>query len=182
MNIGAAAKAAGVSAKMVRHYEQIGLVPAAERTDAGYRQYSERDVSVLRFIRQSRNLGFSIPQIADLLGLWSNGHRTSREVKAVARRHLDDLAERLREMAAMKAALERLVTSCLGSEDPHCAILAELAAESPAAPEPRRAGRRPLRKTPARQPGEVNHADAAASPHADLMAWIRNAHAAHGSH
>ena len=72
MNIGEAAAAAGVSAKMIRHYEQIGLVPAATRTDSGYRQSSERDVSILRFIRQSRQLGFSMEQIADLLGLWSN--------------------------------------------------------------------------------------------------------------
>lgn len=182
MNIGQAAKAAGVSAKMVRHYEQIGLVPAAERTEAGYRQYSEREVSVLRFIRHSRSLGFSIPQIADLLGLWSNGRRTSREVKEVASRHLEDLAETMCEMAAMKAALERLVTSCHGSDDPHCAILAELAAESPAAPEPGSVGQQPLRKTPARQPRKATQADAAASPHTDLMAWTRNVHVAHGSH
>jgi Cu(I)-responsive transcriptional regulator len=150
MNIGEAARAVGVSAKMVRYYEQIGLVPAAERTDAGYRQYSDRDVCVLRFIRQSRSLGFSIPQIADLLGLWSNGRRTSRDVKEVVRRHLDDLSERMREMAAMKAALERLVTSCHGSDEPQCAILAGLAADSPAAPEPGSAGQQPLRKTPGR--------------------------------
>ena len=182
MNIGEAAKAAGVSAKMIRHYEQIGLLPEAERTDAGYRQYGERDVSVLRFIRQSRSLGFSIPQIADLLGLWTNRRRASREVKEVARRHLDDLAEKMREMAAMKAALERLVMSCHGSDDPHCAILAELAADSPATPEPGRVGQQPLRKTPARQTRQVTETGAASSPHADLMAWTRNVHSAHGSH
>lgn len=182
MNIGEAAKAAGVSAKMIRHYEQIGLVSAADRTEAGYRQYSERDVSVLRFIRQSRCLGFSIPQIADLLGLWSNRRRASREVKEVARRHLDALVEKMREMAEMKAALERLVSSCHGSDDPHCAILEELAAGSPATPEPGSVGRQPLRKIPARETRPATRTDPAPSPHADLMAWTRNIHVAHGSH
>ena len=91
MNIGEAASAAGVSAKMIRHYEQIGLLPAAERSDAGYRLYGEREVSVLRFIRQSRRLGFSVPQVAELIGLWSDSQRSSREVKAVAQRHLADM-------------------------------------------------------------------------------------------
>jgi MerR family copper efflux transcriptional regulator len=91
MNIGEAATAAGVSAKMIRHYEQIGLLPAAERSESGYRLYGEREVSVLRFIRQSRRLGFSVAQIAELIGLWSDSQRTSREVKAVAQRHLADL-------------------------------------------------------------------------------------------
>jgi Cu(I)-responsive transcriptional regulator len=182
MNIGEAAKAAGVSAKMIRHYEQIGLVSAADRTDAGYRQYSERDVSVLRFIRQSRSLGFSIAQIADLLGLWSNRRRASREVKAVARRHLDDLAEKMREMAEMKTALERLVASCHGSDDPHCAILDELAADSPATPEPGSVGQQPLRKAPAREARTAASTEAASPPHADLMAWTRHIHVGHGSH
>lgn len=85
MNIGEAAEAAGVSTKMIRHYEQIGLVPAAARTDSGYRQYSAREVSVLRFIRRSRRLGFSIEQLAELLGLWSDAQRARRSVKAVSR-------------------------------------------------------------------------------------------------
>ena len=183
MNIGEAAKAAGVSAKMIRHYEQIGLLPEAERTDAGYRQYGARDVSVLRFIRQSRSLGFSIPQIADLLGLWSNRQRASREVKDLARQHLDELAEKMREMAEMAAALERLVASCHGSDDPHCAILAELAAESPAVPEPGRLGQQPLRKlAPARGSRTVARAEPASSTHADLMAWTRHIPVPHGSH
>ena len=79
MNIGEAAKAAGVSPKMVRHYEQTGLLPPAERTESGYRLYGEREVSVLRFIRQSRGLGFSVPQIAELIGLWSDARRSSRD-------------------------------------------------------------------------------------------------------
>lgn len=134
MNIGKAAEAAGVSAKMIRHYEEIGLLPAAARTGSGYRQYSERDVSILRFIRQARRLGFSMQQIAELLGLWSNDRRTSREVKSLAQAHLADLEEKMREIAEMKAALERLVAACHGDDDPHCAILEELAVASPAPP------------------------------------------------
>lgn len=180
MNIGEAAKAAGISAKMIRHYEQIGLVPEAERTDAGYRQYSEREVSVLRFIRQSRSLGFSMQQIADLLGLWSNRGRASREVKEVAKRHLADLAEKMREMAEMKAGLERLVASCHGSDDPHCAILDELAAGSPAAPDPGSVGQQPLRKAPARErKPDATKSASSSSSHVDLMAWTRQLHAGH---
>ena len=179
MNIGDAAKAAGISAKMIRHYEQIGLVPEADRTDAGYRQYSERDISVLRFVRQSRSLGFSMQQIADLLGLWSNRGRASREVKEVAKRHLADLAEKMREMAEMKAGLERLVASCHGSDDPHCAILAELAAGSPAAPEPVSVVQQALRKAPARDTKPDTRRATSSNNHAELMAWTRQLHAAH---
>jgi Cu(I)-responsive transcriptional regulator len=182
MNIGEAAQAAGVSAKMIRHYEQIGLVTAAARTDAGYRRYDERDVSVLRFIRQSRRLGFSMPQIADLLGLWSDRRRASREVQQLARQHLADLEQKLRELAEMKAALERLVASCHGSDDPHCAILDELAADSPAAPEPGSIGRQPLRKAATREARPAAKAATAPTSHADLMAWTRQAHATNETH
>jgi Cu(I)-responsive transcriptional regulator len=175
MNIGQAAQAAGVSAKMIRHYEQIGLLPAATRSDAGYRQYSERDVSVLRFIRQSRRLGFSMVQIAELLGLWSNRRRASREVKALALGHVADLEQKMREMAEMKDALERLVASCSGSDDPHCAILDDLAAHSTNAPEPGSVGAQPLHRPSARDRKPPPQA-AAVSTHHDLMAW---AHAAH---
>jgi Cu(I)-responsive transcriptional regulator len=153
MNIGEAAEAAGVSAKMIRHYEQIGLIATAARTDSGYRQYSERDVSVLRFIRQSRRLGFSMQQIADLLGLWSNRRRASRKVKEVAQQHLAELELKMREMAEMKTALERLVASCHGSDDPHCAILDQLAVDSPAPPEPVSIQLQPLRKGSSRSTG-----------------------------
>lgn len=182
MNIGEAADAAGISAKMIRHYEQIGLVPAAARTDSGYRQYSERDVSILRFIRQSRRLGFSMDQIADLLGLWSDHHRASREVKALAQRHLAALEEKMREMAEMQRALTSLVGSCHGDDEPDCAILAGLAVGSPEAPEPGAVGSKPIRKAatpaPARRPADHGTSDA----HADLMAWTRQIHADHGRH
>ena len=179
MNIGQAAQAAGVSAKMIRHYEQIGLLPEASRTDAGYRQYGERDVSVLRFIRQSRRLGFAMEQIAELLGLWSNGARTSREVKRLAQRHVADLEQKMREIAEMKDALERLVDSCHGSDDPHCAILDDLAVRSPSAPEAGAVGTQSLRRPSARHKTEKKAlASAVASTsHPDLMAWIHLAHA-----
>lgn len=174
LNIGEAAQAAGVSAKRVRHYEELGLLPPPVRTEAGYRQYGEREVSILRFIGQARGLGFSMPEIGELLGLWSDSHRASREVKAIARRHVDELERRMREMAEMKAALERLMQACHGDDDPHCAILEQLSAGSPAAPEP---GSVELR-APRRRAGEATARAAEAAPpqlsnHEDLMAWTR---------
>jgi MerR family copper efflux transcriptional regulator len=128
MNIGQAAAASGVSAKMIRHYEQIGLLPPARRTDAGYRQYSERDVHTLTFIRHSRDLGFSLPQITELVGLWHNRQRPSRQVKALAMVHLRELEQKTQELLAMKATLEHLVQACHGDERPDCPILSGLAA------------------------------------------------------
>ena len=126
MNIGEAARAAGVSAKMARHYESIGLVGAPPRSDAGYRVYGEREVHLLRFIRHSRDLGFSLEQIRALLGLWQDRDRPSREVRALAQRHLAELEAKLAELQAMKATLQTLVTSCHGDERPDCPILATL--------------------------------------------------------
>ncbi len=169
MNIGEAAEAAGVSPKMIRHYEQIGLVPAAARSESGYRRYGEREVSVLRFIRQSRRLGFSMEEISELLSLWSDTRRASRKVKAVAQRHLADLEEKMRELAQMKDALQRLIASCPGDDHPHCAIIDELAAQSHVAPQPGAPKPQPSRKRHERPskpaPG------AGASTHIDLMAW-----------
>jgi MerR family copper efflux transcriptional regulator len=129
MNIGQAAKRSGVSAKMIRHYEEVGLVPAPQRTDAGYRQYTERDVHTLRFIRHARDLGFSIPQIGELLGLWQNRRRPSRSVKALAESHIKALEEKTQELMAMKATLEHLARSCNGDDRPDCPILESLAGE-----------------------------------------------------
>lgn len=184
MNISEAAAAAGVSAKMVRHYEEIGLMPAAARSDAGYRQYGDHEVSVLRFIRQARRLGFSIEQIGELLGLWSDDRRASREVKAVAQQHVAALEEKMREMAEMKGALERLVASCHGDDDPHCAILEELALHSPSAPQPGSVHGGALRKPSPKSGTQRAPAKAAApsSSHLDLMAWTRNLHSAGGHH
>jgi Cu(I)-responsive transcriptional regulator len=149
MNIGEAAKASGVSAKMIRHYESVGLFPEPARTDAGYRQYTEREIGTLRFIRHSRDLGFPVEQIRELLGLWQNRRRPSRQVKALAQAHLHELEEKLRELQAMKGALEHLVGCCAGDDRPDCPIIAGLADGSPvlaagARPSPARAGlRRP---------------------------------------
>ncbi|MED5622394.1 Cu(I)-responsive transcriptional regulator [Ideonella sp. BN130291] len=127
MNIGQAAKASGVSAKMIRHYESVGLFEEAHRTEAGYRQYTDKDVHTLRFIRQARVLGFSIEQIRELLGLWQNRRRPSRQVKALAQAHIEELDQKLQEIQAMKATLERLVHCCHGDDRPDCPILEGLA-------------------------------------------------------
>ncbi len=127
-NIGGAAQASGVSAKMIRHYEAIGLIAKPARSFSGYRTYSERDIHTLRFIKQARNLGFSMKQISVLLSLWQNRARPSREVKNVALQHIQELDEKIREMQAMKATLERLARHCHGDERPDCPILDGLAA------------------------------------------------------
>ena len=126
MNIGEAAKASGVSAKMIRHYESVGLLPPASRTDAGYRQYGEKDLRTLQFIRRSRDLGFSIEEIRGLVNLWQDRTRPSREVKALAKRHLDFLDRKLEELQSMKHALAHLVSCCHGDERPDCPILESL--------------------------------------------------------
>ena len=130
MNIGEAAKNSAVSAKMIRHYESVGLFPQAHRTESGYRQYTDKEVSTLRFIRQSRDLGFSIEQIRELLGLWQNRRRPSRQVKALAQAHIQELDEKLQELQAMKATLEHLVECCHGDERPDCPIIESLAQEN----------------------------------------------------
>ena len=127
MNIGDAAKASGVSAKMIRHYESVGLFPEAARTESGYRQYGDRELGTLRFIRHSRDLGFSIEQIRELLGLWQNRKRPSRQVKALAQAHLRELDAKLGELRAMRGALEHLVECCMGDERPDCPIIEGLA-------------------------------------------------------
>lgn len=132
MNIGQAAKASGVSAKMVRHYEAVGLVPAPLRTDAGYRQYSANEVHTLRFIRQARDLGFSIHEIGELLSLWHNRERPSRLVKALAQAHIQALEQKAHELLAMKATLQKLVQCCHGDDRPDCPILDKLADAAPA--------------------------------------------------
>ena len=126
MNIGDAAKASGVSAKMIRHYESVGLFPGAARTEAGYRQYGEREIHTLRFIRHARDLGFSIAQIRELLGLWQNRKRPSRLVKALAQAHIDELDQKLKDLQAMKATLAHLVHCCHGDARPDCPILDDL--------------------------------------------------------
>lgn len=125
--IGEAARRAGVSARMVRHYESLGLLPPVHRTDSGYRQYTEADVHALRFIRRGRDLGFSMEEIGTLLGLWQNQGRASSQVKAIAQKHVDVLAERIAAMQAMQRTLQTLVHCCHGDDRPDCPILDDLA-------------------------------------------------------
>jgi MerR family copper efflux transcriptional regulator len=146
MNIGEAAKASGVSAKMIRHYETVGLFPEPNRTDSGYRQYSAKEVHTLRFIRQARDLGFSLEQIAELLALWQNRRRPSRQVKALAEAHIKELEQKLVEIQSMKATLEHLVHCCMGDDRPDCPILDTLADDKPTPHNPNRgSARRGLR-------------------------------------
>jgi len=129
MNIGAAALASGVTAKMIRHYETIGLVRPAPRRENAYRDYGERDVHELRFIKRARRLGFSTEEIAALLALWRDRARPSREVRRIAERHADELRARIVEMQAMTRTLDALVSACCGDDRPDCPILEDLAGE-----------------------------------------------------
>ena len=131
VNIGTAAELSGVSAKMIRHYEDTGLIPSAGRTAAGYRLYSEADLHRLRFVRRARDLGFSMKQIADLLGLWSDRRRASAKVKALATAHIAELDARIAEMTAMRRTLEHLAHQCHGDDRPDCPILDDLASTDP---------------------------------------------------
>jgi MerR family copper efflux transcriptional regulator len=129
-NISEAAKESGVSAKMIRHYESLGLLKPATRTAAGYRIYEQNDVHVLRFIRRARDLGFAIEDVQRLLALWQNRKRTSAEVRRVAQRHLADLDERIAALQGMRRTLEHLVHDCRGDSRPQCPILDDLAQPS----------------------------------------------------
>ncbi len=127
VNIGEAARQSGVSAKMVRHYESLGLLPRVGRTGSGYRQYSQADVHTLQFIKRSRELGFSMDEIAGLVSLWHNRRRTSASVKRIAQKHADDLAQRIEAMQAMQRTLAHLIHCCHGDDRPDCPILDDLA-------------------------------------------------------
>lgn len=126
MNIGAAAQASGLSAKMIRYYEQIGLLPAATRRDSGYRDYDSRDVDTLRFVRQARALGFTLDTIRALLSLWQDGQRSSADVKALALAQVAELDQRISDLTRMRDAVARLAHRCHGDQRPECPILEEL--------------------------------------------------------
>lgn len=130
MNIGKAAQTTGVSAKMIRYYEAQGLIRPADRTEGNYRDFSDRDLNDLRFIRRARGLGFSIEEISRLLSLWRDNARPSREVKAMAQKHLVDLDARIREMREMADTLRHLAHCCAGDERPDCPILSDLAGDA----------------------------------------------------
>jgi len=129
MNIGAAARATGLSARMIRYYERMGLVPGVARGTAGYRRYTDNDLHRLRFIRQARELGFPLPDIATLLDLWDDASRHSADVKRMADRHIRTLRERMEDLRRMIDALQTLVDSCAGDDRPECPILAGLGRE-----------------------------------------------------
>lgn len=128
-NIGQASAASGVSAKMIRHYESIGVIPPADRTFSNYRIYTQNDVHTLQFVRRARDLGFSMKQIQTLLGLWQQ-HRPSKEVKRLALEHVRELEAKIREMEAMKRTLETLAAHCHGNDRPDCPILEDLSGDT----------------------------------------------------
>lgn len=134
MNIGQAAKASGFSAKMIRYYEQTGLIPKAIRSEAGYRNYSPSDVHTLRFIRRARDLGFSVEQIAELLALWRDRGRASADVKAIALSHVAGLKVKISDLEAMARTLEHLAAHCYGDHRPECPIIEDLAEAATAMP------------------------------------------------
>ena len=127
MNIGEAAKRSGVTAKMIRHYESLGLLKQARRTASGYRLYDDPDVHTLRFIRRARDLGFSIKEIQQLVGLWQNRRRASGDVRRIAQGHISALDAKIAELQGMRRSLEQLVHHCHGDHRPDCPILDDLA-------------------------------------------------------
>jgi Cu(I)-responsive transcriptional regulator len=127
LNIGQAAAASGVSAKMIRHYEENGLIPKVGRTLAGYRVYREPDVHLLRFIRRARSLGFSMKEIQGLIGLWMNRRRASSDVKRLAMKHVEELDAKITELQAVRRTLMELAQHCHGNHRPDCPILDDLA-------------------------------------------------------
>jgi Cu(I)-responsive transcriptional regulator len=147
MNIGEAAKASAVSAKMIRYYESIGLVPGVARTEAGYRVYSDSDVHTLRFIRRARDLGFSVERITDLLKLWSDRSRASADVKRLALQHVAELEAKMTELKQMANTLRHLAHHCHGDDRSHCPIIEDLSQGNEPKPG---ASVKPSRRTPAR--------------------------------
>jgi MerR family copper efflux transcriptional regulator len=129
MNIGQAAQESGVTAKMIRHYEAIGLVAKARRTDSGYRVYDGNDIHTLQFIRRARDLGFSMKQIQALLGLWRNRRRASGDVRRIAQQHIHELVLKIQKLESMRRTLQQLVDHCHGDHRPECPILDDLASD-----------------------------------------------------
>lgn len=126
MNIGEAAKASGVNAKMIRHYESIGVIPKAGRTESGYRNYTDNDIHILVFVRRARDLGFSMKEIKKLVGLWRNKSRSSAEVKSLALQHIKTLEQKIVQLEVMSKTLRQLARNCHGDDRPECPILDNL--------------------------------------------------------
>jgi MerR family copper efflux transcriptional regulator len=169
MNIGEAAQAAGLTAKMIRDYEALGLIPPASRTESGYRQYTKRDVDMLRFIRQARSMSFSITQVEQLLSLWSDTERESSDVKALAQAQMAELDRKIAELAGMKAALEQIASSCPGDDTADCPILSKLSGS--AAPPALSSEGRHRQQAPPSARGRLLPARRAAASYAGLLAW-----------
>lgn len=129
VNIGEASKITGISQKMVRHYESLGLLAHPPRTDSGYRLYDEDTINTLHFIRRARDLGFGIPEIGQLLDLWRNRRRSSATVKKMAQERIDELQQRIDSLATMKRSLEQLVKQCHGDDRSACPILDDMAGQ-----------------------------------------------------
>ena len=127
MNIGAAAKRSGISAKTIRYYEDVGLLRPAARTPSGYRQYADADIQILRFVERARSLGFSVEDVGKLLGLWADKSRKSAQVKALANRHIEAIERKIADLETMRTALLDLANRCHGDNRPECPILDELA-------------------------------------------------------
>jgi len=127
MNIGEVAAETGITSKSIRYYESIGLIPEAHRTGGGYRQYSDKDVQTLHFIRRARNLGFTVGEVEELLSLYRDRNRASADVREIAIRHITDLDKKVAELEGMRATLTHLVDKCHGDERPDCPILDDLA-------------------------------------------------------
>ncbi|MCX8231963.1 MAG: Cu(I)-responsive transcriptional regulator [Alphaproteobacteria bacterium] len=127
MNIGEVAAETGVTAKSIRYYESINLIPAAERTEAGYRQYGDRDVQILHFIKRSRGLGFSVAEVAELLSLYQDRSRASGEVKGIVEARLSEIDQKISELESIRATLRTLADRCHGDERPDCPILDDFA-------------------------------------------------------
>lgn len=134
MNIGQIAQASGVSTKMIRHYEAIGLIEESRRTESNYRVYLEQDLHILRFIKSARSLGFSLDDIRRLLSLWHDTSRSSADVKALAQSHIDSLNKKIQEITAMRDTLQTLADSCYGNDRPECPIIRGLTQESTSLP------------------------------------------------
>jgi len=130
VNIGTAAERSGISAKMLRHYESLGLLSAVQRTESGYRQYGQEDVHTLQFIKRARDLGFSMAEIGELLSLWRDRQRSSASVRQIALKHSADLEQRIAAMQSMQRSLQRLIHCCHGTDRPDCPILDDLAGSS----------------------------------------------------
>ena len=126
MNIGELAKLSQVSSKMIRRYEELGIIPKAQRNQSGYRQYSQNDVHVMKFVKRARELGFSMKDIKQLVGLWRNKSRSSAQVKNIALKHINELEKKLAQIQAMLSTLKHLAQNCHGDQRPDCPIIDEL--------------------------------------------------------